>query len=69
MALDKYQTVSQFSESGPWTESTVRWWIFKNVDGFRDRCVRYVGRRLYIDTIEAELWLDQHVPNQSLAQR
>ena len=65
MPLNRFVTVKQFATLGPWSESTVRWWIFKNVDGFRDRCVRYIGRRLYIDTVEAERWIDEHVPNRA----
>lgn len=57
MDFNRYQTVKQFAANGPWSVSTVRWWIFKNVDGFNDRCVVRVGGRVYIDTIEAEKWL------------
>jgi hypothetical protein len=37
--------------------------IFKNTDGFRDRCVRKIGRRIFIDSVEAERLFDEQNPN------
>jgi len=57
MDFNRYRTVKQFAATEPWSEHAVRWWILKNVDGFDDRCVLRVGRRVFIDLIEAERWL------------
>ena len=35
----------------------LRWMIFKNQDGFRDKCVITRGRRLLVDTAAYDSWL------------
>lgn len=66
MALDKMITVKQLAEIGPWTESAIRWMIFKNTDGFEQRCVRRIGRRVLIDLDEVERLVDEQNPQMRL---
>lgn len=40
--------------------SQLRWMIFNDVDGFRSKCVRKVGRRLLVDKSRFDEWVRAH---------
>lgn len=43
------------------TEASLRWHIFQNTNGIRDRCVRKIGRKkLVIDTHELAKWISDN---------
>lgn len=53
-------TVRQMPDLYPsFTENAIRWLIFKGpINGFR-RCVRKVGRRVFLDLDSFEEWIDE----------
>ena len=59
MNSSELRTVKQFVEENPFvTEAQLRWWIFhKEMYGFGSVCVK-VGRRVFIDKLEFNRWLE-----------
>ena len=60
--LRSLRTVRQLCEQYPhlFTEGSLRWLIFQRKTNGFDRCVLYIGRRLYIDIEALRLWLAEH---------
>lgn len=52
----RYFPVTKWPHAYP-TQGGLRWLIFTNRDGFRDECVRQVGRRLLIDEAAFFSWV------------
>lgn len=51
--------IRQLREAHPqFSEGQIRDWIWRNVAGFRERCVRRIGRRIYIAEGELFAWLN-----------
>jgi hypothetical protein len=48
--------VNQWPHPYP-TRGGLRWLIFKNLDGFRDACIKQVGRRVLIDEAAFFAWM------------
>lgn len=60
MMLDKLVTVKQLAVASPaFTEASLRWKIFHAETNGLDRALVKVGRRVLIDLVEFERWLDQ----------
>jgi hypothetical protein len=38
----------------------LRYWLEQNRDGFRDRCAVKVGRRVLLDGVAVQAWLEEH---------
>ena len=54
----RFQVIKDFLKNRSWpTKSSIRWYIHFNKYGFADRCVKRVGRRVLIDSLEFELWV------------
>lgn len=54
----KLESIPQFCETRPFTESQVRWWVFNsNTNGLQSAVVR-IGRRVYIDVTAFDQWVD-----------
>ena len=45
------------------TRRMVKHWHDSNLDGFRDRCVMKIGRRLLFDRTAVEVWMEEHRGN------
>lgn len=57
------KTVAQFAADTPFSESQVRWWIFNaNTNGLAPAVVR-IGRRVYLDTIAFDKWIESQNHN------
>lgn len=58
------RTVSQFAESSPFSEASVRWMIHKARDNglAAAGAIVRVGRRVYIDAERFDAWLVQQNP-------
>ena len=52
------KTVAQFAADSPFTSGQVRWWIFNAQNNGLSPAVLRVGRRVYLDTIAFERWLE-----------
>lgn len=39
--------------------STIRQLIFKNTNGFKDKVIRLIGKRLYIKVSALEQWIEE----------
>ena len=52
------RTVAQFAAESPFTAGQVRWWIFNAQNNGLSPAVLRVGRRVYLDTIAFERWLE-----------
>ncbi len=60
--LQHLKTVNQLVEEFPhlFTRGALRWLIFnRKTNGF-DRCILRVGRRIFIDTRQLEIWFAEH---------
>jgi len=56
-------TVKQASQIFPFSESALRWMIFKGQADFM-KCLRKVGRKILINSVELENWInEQEVDN------
>ena len=54
----RFQVIPDFLKNRSWpTKSSIRWYIHFNKYGFADRCVKRVGKRIVIDTVEFEAWV------------
>ena len=54
-------SVSQFASKTSFTEPQLRWWIFNASSNGLAKCkavVRVGGRRVYIDPLAFERWID-----------
>ncbi len=57
-ALPQLVTVKRFLENRDWpTESILRHFIFFNRYGFEERCVRRIGRKVFIDIAAFDQWM------------
>ena len=45
------------------TPRMLKHWRDSNLDGFRDRCVMKIGRRLLFDRSAVEVWMEEHRGN------
>ena len=51
--------VSRFNEFAPYPSiGAIRQYIFNNTNGFKDRVVRYMGKRQFIKMSEFYRWVD-----------
>ena len=64
------RTVSQFAESSPFSEASVRWMIHKAGDNglAAAGAIVRVGRRVYIDAERFDAWLVQQNPGLARAE-
>lgn len=55
------RTVRQIAEANPgaWTEASLRWLLFNRNENGLDRAVVKVGRKILIDIVEFEKWLEE----------
>jgi hypothetical protein len=61
MDVQNLLTVAQLAELNPaLSETTVRWWIFNAAEFGFDRCLVRVQRRVFIDRVALEEWLEEH---------
>jgi hypothetical protein len=55
------KSVTDFAEATPFTESQLRWWIFRAAENGLNKAgaVIRIGRRVYIDTDAFDRWLTE----------
>jgi hypothetical protein len=58
MSVERLKTVKELAATTLFSEGTIRWWLFMSPRNGFQRCVRRIGRRVYIDTDELEAWID-----------
>ncbi len=59
MRSENLVTVTQLAEKSPaFTEASIRWKIFQAENNGLDRALVKVGRRVLIDVVEFERWLE-----------
>ena len=62
MALNRLRTIRQAARDGggetPFSEHSLRWFIFQSPENGFDRVIRRVGRRVYVDLDSLEEWID-----------
>lgn len=57
----RLMTVGEFVKDREWpTRTSVRWYIHRNVNGFADKCVLRVGKRVLIDLVKFEEWIHEN---------
>lgn len=54
------KTVAQICEGTPFTENTVRWWVFHSQSNGLAHALIRIGRRVYIDADAFDAWIDSH---------
>lgn len=61
MDMTNVLTVKQLAKLNPaFSESTIRWWIFNAVSNGFNECLIRMKRRIYIDRLAFERWLEKH---------
>lgn len=59
-AVSRFLTVKQIPTHYPaFTESSIRWLIFNEIENGFSRCVRRIGRKVLIDIGEFEAWITE----------
>lgn len=59
MGLHRLRTIRQAAAETVFSENSYRWLIFNaDTNGF-GRCIRRVGRRIYVDLDSLEEWIDE----------
>lgn len=57
----RHMTVKQFAETHHYpTIRALRWLLFSNKDGFRQRCAKQIGKRIVLDESAVIQWIDDH---------
>lgn len=62
--LDLLQKRSERGENWP-SRGMLYQWRFSNFFGFSEKCVRYLGRKMLIDEVAFNDWLEQNATLQS----
>jgi hypothetical protein len=56
----RFLTVREFLKGRSWpTASSIRYYIFFNKYGFADKCVRRIGRKVFIDPSAFDRWMKE----------
>ena len=59
MQKSKYQTIKEFLKGREFpTERSIRWYIHGNVRGFNDKCVRRLGKKVFILPEKFDEWME-----------
>ncbi len=54
-------TVREWARNNPWpSESGLRHLIFRNIDGFRDKVIRKIGKRVLIHEGAFQQWINEN---------
>jgi hypothetical protein len=58
--MRKLQTIAQFCADTPFSEHTVRWWVFQaGHNGLAEiGAIIRIGRRVYLDSERIEEWIN-----------
>lgn len=58
------KTVAAFAAEQPFSEGSVRWWIFQAKENGLEKtgAIVRIGRRVYIDTVAFDAWLVSQNP-------
>ncbi|NNM43055.1 MAG: hypothetical protein HKM07_01765 [Chlamydiae bacterium] len=60
ISQSKFLTIREFLHDRSWpTISSIRYYIFFNKYGFADKCVRRIGRKVLIDLLAFDQWLQE----------
>lgn len=65
MSLKNLRTVKQAAAETPFSENTIRWWIFQSPENGFQKVIRRVGGRIFIDLAELEKWIESSADNAS----
>lgn len=44
------------------TPRLIRYWLQRDIDGFRSRCTVKIRRRVFFDLAEVAVWVEEHRP-------
>ena len=56
---ERLRTIRQLADAtSAISEATIRWWIFHAETNGLDKCIVRVGRRVYIDIEDFDVWLE-----------
>ena len=58
MSLKNLRTVKQTAAETPFTENTIRWWIFQAPENGFEKVMKRVGGRIFIDLAALEKWIE-----------
>lgn len=58
MGLKDLRTVKQAAVETPFSENTIRYWIFQAPENGFQNVIRRVGGRIFIDLAELEIWIE-----------
>ena len=59
--MRKLKTIKDFCKQNPnfMSESSIRWLIYNEKENGFDEVIRRVGRRIFIDEAQFEIWIDK----------
>jgi hypothetical protein len=58
MGLNELRTVRQAAKETPFSENTIRWWIFQAPENGFENVMRRVGGRIFIDLAALGKWIE-----------
>lgn len=63
------KSVEQFCSGSPFSQNTIRWWIFRaSENGLAEAgAIVRIGRRVFLDADRVEQWIDAQQQNHSAA--
>lgn len=59
--IERLQTVREFLRDRDWpTETSIRWYIHRNINGFDEKCIVRVGKRVLINPMAFDQWIREN---------
>lgn len=56
----KWASVRQLAKIYPFSESSLRYWLFNSKTNGLEKCLRRIGTKLLINLEEFDHWIDSH---------
>jgi len=56
----RWASVKQLAQSYPFSESSLRYWIFNAKQNGLQHCLRKIGKKILINLEQFEKWIDSH---------
>lgn len=57
----KWASVKQVAQQYPFSEGSLRYWIFHSKSNGLEKCLRKIGRKIVINIVQFEEWINEGV--------
>jgi len=56
----KWASVKQLTQLYPFSEPSIRYWLFNSKQNGLEKCLRRIGAKLLINLEQFDAWIDSH---------